>query len=180
VLPLLERLANAAQATGRTTSLIEILVMQSLALAALGNAREALACVERAITLAEPEGFIGVFVDAGPGMRALLRQAITRGVGGEYLRRVHAAFDVPVAAPAPAPSGNATAVATVLPFGQSLTGRELEILRLIAAGLRNQEIAEQLSISPATVKRHIANAYGKLDATHRTEALVRARELSLL
>jgi ATP/maltotriose-dependent transcriptional regulator MalT len=61
-----------------------------------------------------------------------------------------------------------------------LTSRELEILRLIAAGLRNQEIADQLFISPATVKRHIANVYNKLDARHRTEALKRAGALNLL
>jgi DNA-binding CsgD family transcriptional regulator len=63
---------------------------------------------------------------------------------------------------------------------QVLTARELEILRLIAAGLRNLEIADQLSISPATVKRHVANAYAKLDARHRTEALLRARALKIL
>jgi LuxR family maltose regulon positive regulatory protein len=63
---------------------------------------------------------------------------------------------------------------------QPLTTREREILRLIGAGLRNQEIADTLDISAATVKRHIANAYGKLGATHRTEALARAAELKLL
>jgi LuxR family maltose regulon positive regulatory protein len=63
---------------------------------------------------------------------------------------------------------------------QTLTTRELEILRLIAAGMRNQEIAGHLQISAATVKRHIANAYTKLDAGHRTEALARAKELNLL
>ena len=63
---------------------------------------------------------------------------------------------------------------------QALTTRELEILRLIAAGLRNQEIAAHLAISAATVKRHIANAYGKLGASHRVEALRRASELKLL
>jgi ATP/maltotriose-dependent transcriptional regulator MalT len=61
-----------------------------------------------------------------------------------------------------------------------LTDRELEILRLIAAGMRNQEISKQLSISTATVKRHIANAYSKLGANHRTDALVKARELGIL
>jgi LuxR family maltose regulon positive regulatory protein len=63
---------------------------------------------------------------------------------------------------------------------QPLTTREHEVLRLIAAGLRNQEIAEHLAISAATVKRHIANAYGKLGVGHRTEALARATELKLL
>ena len=61
-----------------------------------------------------------------------------------------------------------------------LTSREKEILRLIAAGLRNQEIADQLFISLATVKRHIANAYGKLEVSHRTEAIVRLNELGLV
>ena len=63
---------------------------------------------------------------------------------------------------------------------EPLTARELEILRLIAAGMRNQDIANHLSISAATVKRHIANAYSKLGAGHRTEALIRAREQKLL
>jgi LuxR family maltose regulon positive regulatory protein len=65
-------------------------------------------------------------------------------------------------------------------LAQPLTTRELEILRLIAGGLRNQEIADELSITAATVKRHIANAYGKLGASHRTEALKRAAELKPL
>ena len=110
-------------------------------------------------------------------MRELLRHAAARGLAGEYTRRVLSAFDAPApAAPAPvaaSPGGGNGAV-------QPLTERELEVLRLIAAGLRNQEIGEQLSISPATVKRHIANAYGKLGAGHRTEALARARALKLL
>ena len=63
---------------------------------------------------------------------------------------------------------------------ETLTGRELEILRLIATGLRNEEIADRLYISLATVKRHIANTYGKLGVTHRTEAVARARDLNLL
>jgi LuxR family maltose regulon positive regulatory protein len=62
----------------------------------------------------------------------------------------------------------------------ALTARELEVLRLIAAGLRNQEIADRMAVAPATVKRHVANAYGKLGARHRTEALARARELRVL
>ena len=65
-------------------------------------------------------------------------------------------------------------------LAEPLTAREVEILRLVAAGLRNQEIADRLYISPATVKRHIANAYGKLGVGHRTEAVARAHELRLL
>jgi LuxR family maltose regulon positive regulatory protein len=65
-------------------------------------------------------------------------------------------------------------------YVEPLTPREVEVLRLIAAGMRNQEIADQLFISLATVKRHIANTYGKLGVSHRMEAVVRANELSLL
>ena len=108
-------------------------------------------------------------------MRELLRHAITRGLAGEYTRRVLTAFDGPKQPAAPV-----AAAQTGDGLLQPLTTRELEILRLIAAGLRNQEIADHLSISAATVKRHIANAYGKLGAGHRTAALAKAAELELL
>ena len=124
--------------------------------------------------LAEPEGYLRVFIDEGTRMRDLLRHATARGIAGEYTRRVLAAFDA-LEHPA-TESSEAAAGGSV----QMLTARELEIVRLIAAGMRNQEIADLLSISSATVKRHIANAYGKLGASHRTEALVRAKEMKLL
>jgi len=171
---LLDRLASAAEAGGRIGSLIEILVLLALAQHALGNLRPALDSLTRALSLAEPEGYLRVFLDEGSRMRELLRHAITRGLGGEYTRRVLAAFD------APKPTAAAPVAAPTAGLLQPLTTRELEILRLIAAGLRNQEIADHLSISAATVKRHIANAYGKLGASHRTAALARAAELKLL
>ena len=170
---LLERLTSAAEAGGRFGSLIEILVLQALAQHASGNLRQALDSLSRALALAEPEGYLRVFLDEGGRMRELLRHAITRGLAGEYTRRVLATFDVPKPAPTPVAESTAGLV-------QPLTTRELEILRLISAGLRNQEIADHLTISAATVKRHIANAYGKLGASHRTAALARAAELKLL
>lgn len=173
-LTLLVRLAAAAEAGGRTGSVIETLLLQALAHQALGDMRAAREPFERAMTLAEPQGYLRVFVDEGHRMRELLRHAVTRGFAGEHARRVLAAFDEPppqfAAAVRPATAG-----ASAL-----LTTRELAILRLIAAGMRNQDIATHLSISPATVKRHIANLYGKLDVDHRTEALVRAAELKLV
>ena len=171
---LLDRLAIAARTGRRTGSLIEILVLQSLAHQARGNPRAALDTIAEALVLAEPEGYLRVFLDEGSRMRDLLRQATARGLAGAYTRRVLAAYDAPrqpVALPAET-NGSAPV--------QALTTRELEVLRLIAGGLRNQEIANTLSISAATVKRHIANAYGKLGAGHRTEALARAKELRLL
>jgi ATP/maltotriose-dependent transcriptional regulator MalT len=153
-------------------------MLQSLARQELGNTRGALDLLAQALELAEPEGFLRLFMDQGTGMRDLLRTAAARGLAREYTRRVLAAFDAP---PPRQPAASASPVtAGASGSVQVLTTRELEILRLIAAGLRNQEIADHLSISAATVKRHIANAYGKLGASHRTEALARANELKLL
>ena len=170
---LLGRLKTAARTGGRMGSVIEILVLESLAQQALGNARGAFDRLAEALSLAEPEGYLRVFLDEGSRMRDLLKTATARGLAGSYTRRVLAAFDAPAPAAPPAPA----AANGLVP---SLTARELEILRLIAGGLRNQEIADHLSISAPTVKRHIANAYGKLGAGHRTEALARAQELKLL
>jgi LuxR family maltose regulon positive regulatory protein len=171
----IDRLRIAAQSGGRIGSVIEVLVLQALAYHAFGNGRASLDALAEAITFAEPEGFLRVFVDEGVQVRDLLRTATARGLAGPYTRRVLAAFDGPTQ---PAVSPGASESTT--PPNQSITARELEILRLIAAGLRNAEIAETLSISQATVKRHIANVYAKLGAEHRTEALVRAAELKLL
>jgi LuxR family maltose regulon positive regulatory protein len=93
---------------------------------------------------------------------------------------VLAAFDAPQARQRAAPAGSAIPAAGAMHDVVAMTARELEILRLIAAGMRNQDIADHLSISAATVKRHIANTYGKLGAGHRTEALLRAKALKLL
>ena len=175
VIPFLERLQAAARTGGRTGSVIESLILLAIGQHALGNARGALDCLADALALAEPEGYVRLFLDEGSRMRELLRTATARGLAGSYTRRVLAAFEAPVQ-PVVAPAASAGRTAP----DQPLTTRELEILRLIAAGLRNAEIAEHLSISPATVKRHIANTYGKLGAEHRTEALVRAAELKLL
>ena len=169
---LLERLRTAAETGERIGSVIEILVLHGLAQHAVGNLRGALDSLAQALAVAEPEGYLRVFMDEGSRMRDLLRHAISRGLAVPYTRRVLAAFEAPP--PPVVPSGSSAG-----PI-QPLTTREHEILRLIAAGLRNQEIAEELSISAATVKRHIANAYGKLGVGHRTEALARAAELKLL
>jgi LuxR family maltose regulon positive regulatory protein len=174
---LLDRLRREAETGGRAGSVIEMLVLESLAQHARANLRAALDLLGEALSRAEPEGYLRIFLDEGPRMRELLRHATTRGLAGEYTRHVLASFDEtrrparPAAALAPAVPG---------PSLQALTTRELEILRLIAAGMRNQEIADHLAISAATVKRHIANAYAKLGAGHRTEALIRANELKLL
>jgi LuxR family maltose regulon positive regulatory protein len=171
---LLERLLDAAHAGGRMGSAIEILVLLALAHEARGDVARALAPLQNAMDLAEPEGYVRMFVDEGAAMRGLLRHAIAGGVATSYAGRLLPAFGEPVGAVSAPVQAGAAALA------EPLTAREVEVLRLIAAGLRNQEIADRLFVSLPTVKRHIANAYGKLGAGHRTEALARANELNLL
>lgn len=174
VVTFLERLTAAASTGGRIGTAIETLILRALCLEALGDVPAAQTCLGEALVRAEPEGYLRIFVDEGSPLQDLLQQALANGIGGEYGRRVLASFEKP------APVA-ATHIRTPIgDTGESLTVREVEILRLIADGLRNQQIADQLFISPATVKRHIANAYGKLGVRHRTEALLRARSLHLL
>jgi LuxR family maltose regulon positive regulatory protein len=170
---LLEQLAEAARAGGRMGNAIEILVVLALGRHALGDASRALASLDDALALAEPEGYTRTFIDEGEPMRGLLRHAAANDGTGAYARRLLGTFGEPSLSP----SASNPAAATL---AEPLTTREIEILRLIAAGLRNQEIADRLFISLPTVKRHIANAYGKLGAGHRTEALARAAALDLL
>jgi LuxR family maltose regulon positive regulatory protein len=105
-------------------------------------------------------------------MRGLLRHAAARGIAISYTQRLLSAFEES--------ARPVSALAEAAGLAESLTAREVEVLRLIAAGLRNQEIADQLFISLPTVKRHIANAYGKLGVGHRMEAVARANDLNLL
>ena len=104
-------------------------------------------------------------------MRQLLRE-VASGGEGRHAQRVLLSWG--------APNRPAAGLGIASGLVEPLTPREVEILRLIAAGLRNQEIADQLYISLPTVKRHLANAYGKLDVTHRTEAVARANALGIL
>jgi LuxR family maltose regulon positive regulatory protein len=173
-LGLLGRLLAAAEAHGRTGSAIEILVVHALAHRAQGRIDAGLHPLERALTLAEPEGYVRTFVDEGEPMRSLLRHAVAAGISTAYARRLLSAFDE---------RGQSVFIperAAGAGLVEPLTVREIEIVRLVAAGLRNQEIAAQLVISLPTVKRHIANSYGKLGVRHRTEAVARANELGLL
>lgn len=171
---LLDRLRQAAEAGGRTGAVIEVLVLQAIAQRALGDIPASLVQLERALILAEPERYVRLFVEEGSPMRDLLRHASAAGIGGDYARRLLAACEGHTGRAVAAPR------ATVAGLLEPLTPREVEILRLVAAGMRNQAIADHLVISLSTVKRHIANTYGKLDVEHRSAALARATDLRLL
>ncbi|MEJ2208839.1 MAG: LuxR C-terminal-related transcriptional regulator, partial [Anaerolineae bacterium] len=173
-LAVLESLLPPAESAGARLRVAEICALQALAWQALGDEPVALTCLERALSLAEPEGRARLFLDEGPPMARLLYRAGEEGIVAAYAGRLLAAFPREGAAPAPH-RGSPSPVAMVEP----LTAREREVLQLIAAGLSNKEIAQQLVVSVGTVKSHAHNLYGKLGVSGRTQALARARELGL-
>ena len=173
---LLQRLLEAAEAGERTTRVIEILNLQALAFQAEGDMPRAVTALERAVILAEPEGFLRIFVDEGPPMAHLLYKAATRGIAPEYARRLLAAF--PVTKQEQTDSAETQAPKSDLI--EQLSKREVEVLQLIAEGLTNPEIASRLFLSLNTVKAHTRNIYGKLGVNNRTQAVSRARALGVL
>jgi LuxR family maltose regulon positive regulatory protein len=175
-LDVLNRLIQRAETSEWGGILIELLALQALALKGKGEIHQALVVLDRALALGEPEGYVRTFVDLGAEMAHLLRQATGRGVGGSYARQLLGTIEAELDQLFAAPSASAAAEALIEP----LTDREHEVLRLIAAGLTNQQIAEELVIAHSTVKTHINNLYGKLDVSRRTQAVARARELGLL
>jgi LuxR family maltose regulon positive regulatory protein len=173
---LLQRLLENAEAGGRISRVIEILLLQALALQAQGDTDQAITPLEKAIALAEPEGFVRIFVDEGAPMGRLLYEAAARGTAPEYVRRLLAAF--PVAEPKQTvPSKRQTQESALI---EPLSERELEVLQLIAEGLTNPEIASRLFLSLHTIKVHAHNIYGKLGVRNRTQAVTRARALGIL
>jgi LuxR family maltose regulon positive regulatory protein len=166
---LLERLLRAAQEGGRTGSAIEILLLQALAHEAQGDVSRALVPLERALALAEPEGYVRIFVDEGPPMEALLREAAKHGPTTNYVRRLQAAF------------GKAAGGRPVTqPLFEPLTERELEVLGLLRTELNGPEIARELVVSLNTMRTHTKNIYSKLGVNNREAAVRRAEELDLL
>jgi LuxR family maltose regulon positive regulatory protein len=182
---LLVRLLEAAASGQRRGSLIQILMLQALARQIEGDLPGALDALERALTLAEPEGYVRTFLDEGEPMRLLiseLRLAIgKRARDGShllaYMDRLLAAFAGASLESTPDRRSERTAITSNLV--DPLSERELEILRLIQAGFNNQEIAEQLVIAVSTVKTHLNNLYGKFGVHSRTRAVAIARDLGL-
>ena len=184
-LMLLETMLAAASGQGRTGSVIEIGALRALALAACGDQDAAVDALARALALGCPQGYVRVFADESAPMAALLarlvaaqraERAAARGVPLGCLAKVLRAFggqdDLQGA-------GRGAAVA-VPGLVEQLTARELEVLVLLAAGMPNPRIAEQLVVTLDTVKKHVSHLLGKLGAANRTEAVTRARQLSLI
>ena len=155
---------------------LKALVLLAVAFDARGERAKAVEVLDEALTLAEPGGFIRIFVDEGAPMARLLREALSRGVRPEYVRRLLAALPVDEAGGAVSP---ATRVGGSR-LAEPLSSRELEVLALIAKGLTNQEIAARLYLSLHTVKAHARTIYAKLGVSSRTQAVARGRALGFL
>ncbi len=169
-LALSERLLQQAEATRRTGMVIETLVLRALGFQGKRDLVQALSTLERAIAIAEPEGYVRVFLDEGEPLTRLLYQAQVHHLGTAYLDQLLAVL----------PGSSDTVVPVSQSLVEPLSARELEVLKLIVAGHSNEEIAAKLIISIKTAKRHISNIYGKLGVKSRTQAVALARELKLI
>jgi LuxR family maltose regulon positive regulatory protein len=180
---LLERLLHAAEEGGRNGSVIEIMILQALAQHAQGNTSAALAALERALSLAEPEGYLQLFVDEGEPLRLLIldfgfwieKQGQREGhrLAG-YIEKILAAFGQPaLAAQSKIENPKSKMV-------EPLSERELDVLRLLGTELSGPEIADNLNVSLNTVRTHTKNIYSKLGVSNRRSAIRCAEELGLL
>jgi LuxR family maltose regulon positive regulatory protein len=154
-------------------SALEVLLLRALALQAQGDHTGAMSTVERALVMAEPEGYIRLFLDEGIPMVALLRQAQRHKVAPGYVMTLLEAAGEPRGTDADLPALHSGQVV------EALTAREREVLRLLMDGASNREIATQLVLSVNTVKKHILNLCGKLGVQSRTQAIAKARILDL-
>ena len=165
---LLERLLRAAEEGQRTRSVIQILVLQALAHQMRGDIPAALVPLERALTLAEPEGYVRIFVDEGPSMTALLEVAAKQRIAPTYVRRLLTAFGQ---------AGDSTRVKQAVV--EALSERELDVLRLLGTDLDGPDIARELVVSLNTVRTHTKNIYAKLGVNNRRAAVRRGAELDV-
>ena len=169
VLELSQWLQNATEKTDRIGSLIEALIIGALSFQAKNNFARALESLEKALSLAQPGGYIRVFINEGSPMAELLRRAGSRGIEAQFVAKLLPKFT----------QNYTDTEAIVQALIEPLSKRELEILHLLADGLSNLEIANKCIITIGTVKAHTASIYRKLSVSNRMQAVARARELNL-
>ena len=177
ILKLLDAQLKLAQQQNRLRSQIEILTLQALALHTQGETSQAASALEQALNLAAPEGYWRIFVNEGEAIRLLIDTVrLTIGRAGHPLSGYLARLSQPTH-----PHEQTSNIVHRKPeMIEPLSERELEVLRLIAQGLSNQEITQTLVVALSTVKGHNLRIFAKLQAKSRTEAVARARVLGLL
>ena len=166
---LIKRLLAASEAGNRTASMIELRILQALAYEVQGATTKARMALEQALTLAEPEGYMRLFLDQGQALAELLRKTAKQVDISEYVSRLQAAFDQLT---------SRTPAMHLLP--EPLSKRELEVLRLLATELDGPEIAATLIVSLNTLRTHTRHIYSKLGVNNRRMAVRRAEQLDLL
>jgi LuxR family transcriptional regulator, maltose regulon positive regulatory protein len=174
-LSLLSPLEEEARSAGRMGRVVEILLLEALALQAKGESNKAMGSLATCLALAEPEGYVRLILDEGQPAQRLLAAWLARANPGprrDYTTELLAHFKA-----GPSPLAAAPQTGSLV---EPLSQRELEVLQLIAAGKTNRQIALDLIIAPGTVKAHTGNIYRKLDVANRTEAVARARQLGIL
>jgi LuxR family maltose regulon positive regulatory protein len=171
---LLERLKHSAEEGKRMGRVIEILIQQALAFQVEGSGSKAMTPLEQALKLAEPEGYVRLFIDEGEPMLTLLKQAVARSIAPQYTNKLRAACEAYVNLNSVPETGRSQ------PWHESISEREKEVLRLIAEGRSSQEIARMLVVALSTVQWHIKNLYAKLDVHSRTQAVKKAKDINLL
>ncbi len=165
---LLKLVAGAAQDSGRLERRLEAQLLQALVQQRLGQPEMALAALAESLRLGEPEGYTRIFISEGAALAPLLAEAARRKLAPAYTSALLAALNA-----------ERVAVQAQLLL-EPLSERELEILRLIATGMSNKDLADELVLTVGTVKWHLNNIYGKLAVRSRTQAVAKARELGLV
>ncbi len=177
----LEQQLDLAQTHGLTNRVIELSLLDAQVEQAEGNDDRTWAALKRTFAAAQPAGYLRIF-DQGAALTQLLIAAANRGIARDYIVQILTIIGTPKTSEMGREGGvgRSSSQASSSEFVEHLSERELEVLRLMARGASNQEIAEQLVITVGTVKSHINHVLGKLNARNRTEAVARARELGWL
>jgi LuxR family maltose regulon positive regulatory protein len=175
---LLERLLKAAEEGGRNGSVIEILILLALAHQMLEDIPAALKSLERALKLAEPEGYMRIFLAEGAIMAELIREIDSSGILPNYTRKLLSAFEVADQRTDVETPHSTEPASTYLI--DTLSQRELDLLRLFKTELSGPEIAQELVIALSTVRTHTKSIYNKLNVNSRRAAVKRAIELGLI
>ncbi len=179
---LLTRLLKTAESMGWTRKAVEAMILLALAWQVQGRMEQALTVLARALTLTESEGYVRIYIDEGPPMAKLLRQAAAQGIAPAYTGELLTIFGK---------KGKETGllhwIETQNPPSlhqtdkliEPLSERELEVLRLLSTDLSSTAIAARLYVSASTIRSHLRNIYGKLGVHSRYEAVTRAQEVKL-